>query len=710
MSLDETIYSEFNTSSEFHEVYTKTTSRIRRILFPEIVTGDEETEAEYSKASIVSRFAVPTQQLKEAVLDLLNVRAQPQLAPEVVVTNNIPQFVQKLSATHDQHEVLQAAKMVHQLSKEEKIVVSLASSEPLVDALIRALNTASDEETRRHVAAALSHLSANQLGAAYIFRSGGIAELVRLLRCPIASVINYATTTLHHLLVYVEQSKQEAIACGALEAFVPLLAPQTVIPQSGPNPKLQAMVADSLYFLLLDQPQCKNTFLSLQGPRYLVEILRTESNYIKLLYAVVRCIRSISTHDENKAMLIAIGGIELLHRALKLMDDDKRKLATLNALRNLSDAATNLETLNNLVNDLIILVAQQDDDELVGCACGILSNLTCNNILNKKAVCTAGGISCLARALAKFCNIEDVTEPALCTLRHCTVRHPLAHQAQNELRFAHPIMLALLATGRPPIVKASLGLLRNCSLSNENLRLILNEKTPDGANVLTLSIEFLEETGRELAKDWLGLRDGVSLLEMVEGAISALHQFARDPTSSALILHRPVVMNLLVDLISNPDVNSTNDELLMREIMGLIYQLTKSRDGAKTVIAYEAQPHIVAALQSPHKSIAAYASIILKNMGIDQQSFLMSRNGNYNGTTNSNGFSVRSTNNLHQQQNSATNSLERNRSRQQMGWLNDGMEPELYNELYNYPPSLGELRQDHIEGNQHNGSWFDTDL
>ncbi|KAF7636141.1 hypothetical protein Mgra_00004400 [Meloidogyne graminicola] len=709
MSLDETVYSEFNTSSEFHEVYTKTTSRIRRILFPEIVTGDEEIEEEYSKTSFVSRFAVPTQKLKEVVLDLLNVRAQPKLAPEVVVTNSIPQFVQKLSSANDQNEVLQAARMLHHLSKEEKIVVSLASSEPLVDALIRTLNTASDEETRRHIAAALSHLSANQLGAAYIFRSGGIAELVRLLRCPISSVINYATTTLHHLLVYVEQSKQEAIACGALEAFVPLLAPQTVIPQSGPNPKLQAMsgVADSLYFLLLDQPQCKSTFLSLQGPRYLIEILRTENNYIKLLYAVVRCIRSISTNDENKAMLIAIGGIELLHRAFKLMDDNKRKLATLNALRNLSDAATNLDTLIPLVNDLIILVVQYDDDELVGCACGILSNLTCNNILNKKAVCNAGGISCLARALAKFCNIEDVTEPALCTLRHCTVRHPLAHQAQNELRFAHPVMLALLATGRPPIVKASLGLLRNCSLFNENLRLILNEKTPDGLNVLTLTIEFLEETGRELARDWLGLRDGVSLLEMVEGAISALHQFARDPTSAAYILHRPLVMNLLVDLISNPDVNSTNDELLMREIMGLLYQLSKSHNGAKTIIAYEAQPHISAALQSPHKSIAAYASIILKNIGIDHSIF-MSQNINYNGNSNNNGFALRSTSNLHQ--NSANNSLERNTSRQQMGWLNDGMEPELYNELYNYPPSLGELRQDHIEGNQHNGSWFDTDL
>jgi hypothetical protein len=65
---------------------------------------------------------------------------------------------------------------------------------------------------------------------------------------------------------------------------------------------------------------------------------------------------------------------------------------------------------------------------------------------------------------------------------------------------------------------------------------------------LTLAIEFLEETGRELARDWLGLRDGVSLLEMVEGAISALHQFARDPTSAAHILHRPIVMNLLVDV------------------------------------------------------------------------------------------------------------------------------------------------------------------
>ena len=96
------------------------------------------------------------------------------------------------------------------------------------------------------------------MGAHYIFRSGGIAELIRMLRCPVLPVINYAVTTLHHLLVYVPMAKEEAIACGALEALVPLLAPQTMIPQSGPNPKLQAMVC----FLLLKSKRKKHvTFL-----------------------------------------------------------------------------------------------------------------------------------------------------------------------------------------------------------------------------------------------------------------------------------------------------------------------------------------------------------------------------------------------------------------------------------------------------------------
>lgn len=61
-------------------------------------------------------------------------------------------------------------------------------------------------------------------------------------------------------------------------------------------------------------------------------------------------------------------------------------------------------------------------------------------------------------------------------MRHCTARHSLAQQAQNDVRtsFAHPVILSLLATHRPPIVKAALGLVRNCALSNVNLQSIIS--------------------------------------------------------------------------------------------------------------------------------------------------------------------------------------------------------------------------------------------
>ena len=60
---------------------------------------------------------------------------------------------------------------------------------------------------------------------------------------------------------------------------------------------------------------------------------------------------------------------------------------------------------------------------------------------------------------------------------------------------------------------------------------------------------------------------------------------------------------------------------------------------------------------------------------MDQQSLFTTQGGNYNGNNTINGFGIRSASNM-QQHNSASNSLERlsgNRSRQQMGWLNDGM-------------------------------------
>lgn len=49
------------------------------------------------------------------------------------------------------------------------------------------------------------------------------------------------------------------------------------------------------------------------------------------------------------------GGLEALHQTIGLIHDNKRKLAVLQAMRNLSDVATNLDTLAGLVIDLIFL-------------------------------------------------------------------------------------------------------------------------------------------------------------------------------------------------------------------------------------------------------------------------------------------------------------------------------------------------------------------
>lgn len=163
--------------------------------------------------------------------------------------------------------------------------------------------------------------------------------------------------------------------------------------------------------------------------------------------------RSTTTHG------IISGCLEALHANLLQIDDPKRRLTFLNAIRNLSDAATNLDSLAPLVRDLLLILNEmQSDEEIISCACGILSNLTCNNIRNKQTVCENNGISILVHVAGRFANIEDITEPALCTLRHCTVRHPLANQAQNDLcstRHGYKILLSLLITRRPPIGKFS---------------------------------------------------------------------------------------------------------------------------------------------------------------------------------------------------------------------------------------------------------------
>lgn len=70
------------------------------------------------------------------------------------------------------------------------------------------------------------------------------------------------------------------------------------------------------------------------------------------------------------------------------------------------------DQMDGLLHMLVQLLASNDIN-VVTCAAGILSNLTCNNQRNKVIVCQVGGIEALVRTVMQAGDREDITEPAV---------------------------------------------------------------------------------------------------------------------------------------------------------------------------------------------------------------------------------------------------------------------------------------------------------
>lgn len=81
-------------------------------------------------------------------------------------------------------------------------------------------------------------------------------------------------------------------------------------------------------------------------------------------------------------------------------------------LRNLSDAGTKVDGLEGLLQSLVQLLGSNDIN-IVTCAAGILSNLTCNNQRNKLTVYQVGGVDALVRTIINAGEREEITEPAV---------------------------------------------------------------------------------------------------------------------------------------------------------------------------------------------------------------------------------------------------------------------------------------------------------
>ncbi|CAI8003927.1 Armadillo segment polarity protein, partial [Geodia barretti] len=89
-------------------------------------------------------------------------------------------------------------------------------------------------------------------------------------------------------------------------------------------------------------------------------------------------------------LLCQAGGMQALsrhlgHRSTRLVHN------ILHTLRNLSDMATKQDHLDDLLRQLIVLLAS-NDVTTVTCTAGVLCNLTCNNAKNKTIVCQLHGV------------------------------------------------------------------------------------------------------------------------------------------------------------------------------------------------------------------------------------------------------------------------------------------------------------------------------
>lgn len=102
------------------------------------------------------------------------------------------------------------------------------------------------------------------------------------LSSPVESVLFYAITTLHNLLLHQEGSKTAVRMAGGLQKMVALLQRNNV--------KFLAIVTDCLQILAYGNQESKLIILASQGPQELVRILRSYT-YEKLLWTTSRVLK-----------------------------------------------------------------------------------------------------------------------------------------------------------------------------------------------------------------------------------------------------------------------------------------------------------------------------------------------------------------------------------------------------------------------------------
>lgn len=585
--------------ADLESQYTMTRAqRVRAAMFPETMEGGTtilSTQLDSSQQTNVQKLAEPSQMLKTAIIHLINYQDDAELA-----TRAVPELT-KLLNDDDQVVVNKAAQIVNQLTKKEASRRALMQSPQMVAAVVRAMQNTGDMETARATASILHNLSHQREGLLSIFKSGGIPALVRMLSSPMESILFYAITTLHNLLLHQEGAKMAVRLADGLQRMVPLLKKS--------NPKFLAITTDCLQLLSYGNQESKLIILANGGPEGLVQIMRNY-NYEKLLWTTSRVLKVLSVCPSNKPAIVEAGGMQALGRHVT-GSSQRLSQNCLWTLRNLSDAATKQDGLDGLLQVLIGLLST-DDVNMLACVTGILSNLTCNNARNKTHVTQNNGVEALIHALLRAGEKEDVAEPATCALRHLTSRHPEAELAQNAVRNHYGIPAIVKLLNKPyywPVVKAVVGLIRNLALCPANQAPLRDsDAIPKLVNLLISAHQDAQKHGSASQQTY---QDGVRMEEIVEGCTGALHIMARDPMSRGVIADMNTIP-LFVQLLYSPVDN------IKRVAAGVLCELALDKQSAVVIDNEGACAPLMELLHSSNEGIATYAAAVLFRISEDK--------------------------------------------------------------------------------------------
>ncbi|XP_028675048.1 junction plakoglobin-like [Erpetoichthys calabaricus] len=650
-----------NTLPEMDTKYAMTRAqRVRAAMYPETLDEGTQilsTQLDLSQQTNVQRLAEPSQMLKTAIVHLINYQDDAELA-----TRAIPELT-KLLNDEDQVVVNKAAMIVNQLARKQASRHALMQSPQMVAAVVRTMQNTSDMETSRCTASILHNLSHHREGLLSIFKSGGIPALVRMLSSPIEAVLFYAITTLHNLLLHQEGAKMAVRLADGLQKMVPLLRKN--------NPKFLAITTDCLQLLSFGNQESKLIILANGGPEGLVHIMRN-SDYEKLLWTTSRVLKVLSVCPSNKPAIVEAGGMQALG---KHVTDSKTRLQQncLWTMRNLSDAATKQDGLDNLLQMLVNQLEKGDLDVLT-CATGILSNLTCNNSRNKTLVTQYNGVEALIHTILRASSKQDIVEPAVCALRHLTSRHPDAEIAQNAVRIHYGIPAIVQLLQQPnywPVIKATVGLVRNLALCPSN-------QTPlREAGAISYITQLLVKSHQDMMRHTTTqqtYQDGVRMEEIVEGSTGALHILARDPTNRTATASLNTIP-LFVQLLYSPIEN------VKRVAAGVLCELSLDKKAAEIIDSEGASAPLMELLHSSNEGIATYAAAVLFRISEDKNLDYKKR------------VSVELTHSLFKHDPSAWEAAHN----MNVDHYQDEMDP-AYPVNYGYP---GDMGMDHLDNNMH---------